>query len=128
MAAAMITASSSAKRSPFYLQLDTTGRKRYTDKLEMLQLAEDPYLLSLDNFSTDRSSWPPLDFPDIYVYLINSPSPHTKEELKSYKSSQAWSYFVAGFVSDVRVTKLAPNVFLFFAKVSPWGLTVLSYI
>ena len=115
--AAAIAASSSTKSS-FFLQLDTTGRERYKEKLKMLDLTEDPYLLSLANFSTDRSLWPPLDFPDIYVYLINSPSPHTKEELKSYKSSQAWSYFVAGFVSDVRVTKLAPSVFLFFAKVS----------
>ena len=83
--------------SEFYLQLDDLGQKRYKEKLRQLGLKEDPYLLPAHEWSANRSLWPLVEFPDIYVYLIDSPSPHTKEALKAYKSSEAWSFFVAGF-------------------------------
>ena len=63
-----------------YKQLDSTGQKRYEEKLSMLGLKEDPYVLP---GSTDRSLWPQVEYPDIYNY------PYTKESLKAYKSSEA---------------------------------------
>ena len=103
--------------SELYLQLDPLGKTRYKEKLKMLQLCTDPYLVDRNAWSTEKSLFPQIEFPDIFVYLISSPSPYTKEALKAYKSTEAWSYFVAGFVTEVEVLKTAEDSFIMTAKV-----------
>ena len=103
--------------SDFFKQLDAADKKRYKEKLSKLGLRVDPYLMDADQWSTSRNVWPSVEFPDICVYLLNSPSPYTKEALKAYKSSEGYAYFVAGFVDQVLVTKINDNVMLMTAKV-----------
>ena len=91
--------------SSLYEQLDSSGKTRYKEKLHILQLRSDPYLLDKNSWLAERSLWPPVEFPDVFVYLINSPSPYTKEALKAHKSIDAWSYFVAGFVNELKITE-----------------------
>ena len=102
--------------SDFFKQLDAADKKRYKEKLSKLGLRVDPYLMDADQWSTSRNVWPSVEFPDICVYLLNSPSPYTKA-LKAYKSSEGYAYFVAGFVDQVLVTKINDNVMLMTAKV-----------
>lgn len=103
--------------SCFYEQLESTGKQRYKSKLDMLGINEDPYSWSIGDWTTDRRLWPAVDFPDICVYLINSPSPITREALKAYKSSEAWAFFTAGFVDDIRSRKVQYDIVVMIAKV-----------
>ena len=48
--------------------------------------------------------WPALMHANIYNYLILTPSLYTHEQLKSYKSLDAYNRFVNGWVSDIVVT------------------------
>ena len=104
-------------KSDFFKQLDAADKKQYKEKLSKLGLCIDLYLMDADQWSTSRNVWPSVEFPDICVYLLNSPSPYTKEALKAYKSSEGYAYFVAGFVDQVLVTKINDNVMLMTAKV-----------
>ena len=103
-----------SKYSSLYEQLDSSGKTRYKEKLHMLQLRSDPYLLDKNSRLAERSLWPPVEFPDVFVYLINSPSPYTKEALKSI---DAWLYFVAGFVTELKVLKITEDSYIMTARI-----------
>jgi len=103
--------------SIYYKELNKDDQVRYKEKMRMLEMGTDPYLLPTDEWSTNRNVWPSVEFPDICVYLLNSPSPYTKESLKAFKSMEGYAYFVAGFVEEVLVTKLSDNTQLMTAKV-----------
>ena len=72
---------------------------RYNEKLAMLGGMEDPYATiasASSEASVDWQHWPDIQYPDIYNYFVATPSGHTKEELKAYKSLEGYKYFVDG--------------------------------
>ena len=80
--------------------LDSTSLKRYLSKIKIIQ-SVDPYDLQDNLFDTDFENWPDFGFPDIYIYLVQSKSSYTSEQLKAYKSLQSYNYYVSGFVSSL---------------------------
>ena len=78
---------SEKSHSQYFQQLDSTAKARYLAKLQILGNIEDPYVRSgVSGTNVEWYDWPNVEFPDIYSYLIATPSPCTKEELKAYKS------------------------------------------
>ena len=61
-----------------------------------------------------------MTYPDIYNYLINTPSFCTREKLKAYKSMDGYNFFCSGWVSNLTVigNQIArPKIFIFMALV-----------
>lgn len=101
--------------------LSPVDRDCYVNKitLETGVKLPDPY--SLKEWQFDMKKWPALQWPDIYNYLINSPSVYTKESLKAYKSLDAVNYILSGHVQKVMFHNIpeAPDYCVIRAEVLP---------
>jgi len=95
--------------SAYFMQVDAQAKQRYVKKLDMLPgVIDDPYLKS-GFVAKSNHLWPQVEYPDIYHYLINTPSPYTREELKAYKSLDGYNFFIQGWVSNVQVLNVGTN-------------------
>ena len=59
----------------------------------------DPFTLK-DKQSDNIMNLPDISTRHVDTYLIDTPSPYTKESMKAYKSLEAYDYFVCGHVQD----------------------------
>ena len=87
-------------QSAYAKSLSVGDRQNYYDKLKY-QAKQLPDPLTLDDWHQDMTLLPNVTWWDITNYLINTPSPFTKEAIRNYKSTEAYSYFIAGHVQDV---------------------------
>jgi len=100
--------------SKYYSDLESDAKERYDEKLRLIKVSEDPYLLfERRSWFMERRQlvewfdWPDVVYGDIYNYLILTPSYCTHEQLKAYKSLDGYNSFANGWVGDVQVTKAA---------------------
>ena len=96
--------------------LDPEQRKRYDEKLQLISNIN-PYNVSSRFFDESMEMWPKIEFPDIVNYLLFSTSRYTKEQIKAYKSLEAYQYFVAGWVRCIYVGKATDTLKIVIAKV-----------
>ena len=77
-------------------------KARYLRKLDLIGGA-DPYELAPSSWiNDDPESLPSVCYPDIVNYLVFSPSPYTAEDLKAYKSLEAYNQMVCGWVREIQ--------------------------
>ena len=86
----------------YYSTLDPPSRKRYNEKTELLD-NKDPYTLSENEHSVDFDNFPSISYPDIVNYLVFRPSPYSADDMKAYKSLEAYNQVIEGWVRDVKV-------------------------
>ena len=100
---------SSRKFSAYYEGLPDKAKKQYNAKLDKFRTAVDDLYATMpggsqeawpDMWTLNRQLWPKVEYPDIYNYPINTPSPYMKENLKAYKSLGGYKYHVDGWFSS----------------------------
>ena len=80
--------------------LPEVERERYKKKLQLLynstdsEVLLDPFIENEEKWKDDITLWPPIEFGQIYTYLIDSPGQFTREQLKAYKSLEAFNYYI----------------------------------
>ena len=89
-----------------YLEsLDSTAYQRYLEKLGSIRLDKCPYDILETEWVDDVTCWPPVTYPDVYTYLIDTPGQFTRESLKAYKSLEAYNYALNGWVQALLVLR-----------------------
>jgi hypothetical protein len=89
--------------SEYYNGLKEDAKRRYVEKLDSISTEmNDPYTFP-PNMIRPADSFPDLQYPDIFNYLVNMPSVYTKDDLKAYKSLDAYKYLLAGWVGNVSI-------------------------
>ncbi|XP_063078742.1 uncharacterized protein LOC134468800 [Engraulis encrasicolus] len=99
-------------------------RERYVEKLKIAGVENDVYLLPPGLFTDVRqhgtaSSLPDFGPHDLYMYVVNNPSPYTGYDLKAFKSLDAYKYYASGHVTCLNqwIVPGASGRHLFTAKV-----------
>ena len=79
-------------KSKYFQCLSSESKKRYLAKISKIENV-DAYCLKKENLNSDTACFPKISYTDIVNYLLFAPSPVTTEELKCYKSMEAYSFF-----------------------------------
>ena len=90
--------------STYFNSLSLVDRQAYAAKLTLVNGVSltDPYSISAAQWVHNHpTKWPPLQWPDIHDYLIETPSLYTREKLRAYKSLDAYNFVLCGHVQDI---------------------------
>ena len=93
--------------------------QRFNEKTSLF-CGNDRYKIPKGNFSNSHDVLSEVTYPDIYNYSVANPSPYSKEDLKAYKSLEAYNQFVCGWVREIvslekndnRLVKAIVNLFI----------------
>ena len=76
-------------------------------------LGFDPYLRTVDGASLPNHEWPAVaEYPDIFNYLVTTPSKYTKEDLKAYKSLEGYKLFMDEWITKMIAVCATSKVFI----------------
>ena len=78
-------------------------------------------------FSSDATTWPPVEHVDVINYLIFTPSSYTSDQLKKYKSLDAYKFFQDGWIKHI-LHKKFDDLHLLLAKVGTGTVLGLAWL
>ena len=84
--------------STYFYELDETAKHCYREKLDKAGLIDDSYVMQEQGIdSVNWQDWPRVEYPDVYNYLIQTPSLYTGE--RAFVHIKVW--MVITFVSKL---------------------------
>lgn len=112
--------------SSYSNQLSADVKTRYRQKISVIDDI-DPYSLKAGDFDVPMKDFPILDYVDIVSYFIFTHSFYTTDQLKAYKSLEAFRFYESGFVVKL-LCKKVNDVYLVFGEVSTYKKLFHIYI
>ena len=96
--------------------MDPVHYARYQEKLSLIG-GLDPYTVARGAAICDVEAFPKITYPDIVNYLVFSPGPFTMDDMRAYKSLEAYNQFVCGWVRDLGVILVKDDMCVLVAQV-----------
>ncbi|EDO26314.1 predicted protein [Nematostella vectensis] len=122
MATANISSVNSVTFSEYYSSLAGPTKERYREKVNLCGF--DPYLLKPSQCSDDLADFTCVEYPDIVNYLVLQTSWATGQQMKAYKSLEAYNFFVSGWVNSILTKKVTSSTRILVTGASPDGLVM----
>jgi len=69
-------------KSEYFVNLPGDDRHRYESKVVSVGLTSDPYSIKDQGWSETPVTIPDIHWSDFVTYMVDTPSPYTKEEIK----------------------------------------------
>ncbi|XP_051966455.1 uncharacterized protein LOC127632032 [Xyrauchen texanus] len=101
--------------SPYCTNLEPVSRNRYKE-LVNAYVGRDPFLMKMSEFSVELEDLPTVEAVDITNYLVLQTSYYTRQQMKAYKSLEAYNFFVSGWVHNLGTKRLHDDHRLVFAR------------
>ena len=73
--------------------IEEIGGEAKSEKLKLVNLDMCSYQIPADSWENDPTTWPALEYPDIYHCLVETPGVFTRESMKNRKSLEAHNQF-----------------------------------
>ena len=92
------------QESDYFRSLEAPAKRRYVEKLSTVgfSLEDDPYLPKNEvRFSDDMTTWPQIEFGNIFTYFILRPGLYTQEQLLLRKQLDSYNFLQAGYARSV---------------------------
>ena len=89
----MAAAGRFSQRNSYFYNLEPNVKSRYMEKISLCDDL-DIYVMNKNSFATDFGDLPNLEFPDISNYLVVQMSFYSKQQMKAFKSLEAYNFFV----------------------------------
>lgn len=96
-----------------------SDRENYFNKLTLANGNQLPDPYGITEWVEDGTKWPNVQWPDIYLYLVEKPSVYTRESLRAYKSLDAYNYVMCGHVQSIKHHDFDNEFCVLKAKVLP---------
>ncbi|XDV36128.1 hypothetical protein PO909_005972 [Leuciscus waleckii] len=103
--------------SPYCTDLDPVSRHRYKELINRY-VGCDPFLMKMSEFSVELKDLPTVEAVNITNYLVLQTSYCTRQQMKAYKSLEAYNFFVSGWVHNLGTKRLQYDHRLVFTKVN----------
>lgn len=72
------------------------------------------YSITKDQWVDGPWKWPNIEYSNMHNYLINTPEPHTKESLKTYKLLGAYNFLSCHMQTALFMKLVQPSAMPFF--------------
>lgn len=114
-----------SQESSYCATLDPVSRERYKQIVKKY-IGRDPYSLKMSEYTTEVKDLPTIEAVDITNYLVLQTSYYTRQQMKAFKSLEAYNFFVSGWVHNLGTKRLRDGYSLVFARVSVCSYIALS--
>ena len=85
--------------SEYYAGLTGPAERRCDEKV--FTCGFDPYMSKKSDCGKDLADYPSVEYPDIVNYLVLQISWITGQQMKAYKSMEAYNFFVSGWINTI---------------------------